>query len=138
MAWRLANIIRAQACITSLNEPYFADLQKDLASLIALILLLYSPRTSTPRDVLLSLPDMTATRVDKALGKISKQPPPSERTQRSLVLDLLDGVRGVSMYEAGKIRQAQVKRSIQSKYTEGPAKANGYEGALDGVAGLFG
>jgi exportin-5 len=130
-----------KACITSLNEPYFADLQKDLASLIALILLLYSPRTSTPRDVLLSLPDMTTSRVDKTLGKICKQPAPSERTQRSLVLDLLEGVRGVSIYEAGKIRQAQIKKSIQSKYMEvqtSSTNANGDDGALDGVAGLFG
>jgi exportin-5 len=130
-----------KACITSLNEPYFADLQKDLASLIALILLLYSRTTSTPRDVLLSLPDMTTTRVDKTLGKICKQPAPSERTQRSLVLDLLEGVRGVSIYEAGKIRQAQIKKSIQSKYMEvqtSSTNANGDDGALDGVAGLFG
>lgn len=130
-----------KACITSLNEPYFAELQKDLASLIALILLLYTSRTSTPRDILLSLPDMTPTRVDKTLSKICKQPPPSERLQRSLVLDLLEGVRGVSIYESGKIRQAQMKKTIQSKYTEvqtSSTNANGDDGALDGVAGLFG
>jgi exportin-5 len=130
-----------KACITSLNEPYFADLQKDLASLIALILLLYSARTDTPRNVLLSLPDMTTARVDKTLGKICKQPPPSERTQRSLVLDLLEGVRGVSIYEAGKIRPAQIKKTAQSKYMEvqtAPKITNGDDAGLEGVAGLFG
>ena len=85
---------------------------------------------------------MSTSRVEKALGKIGKQPSPSERTQRSLVLDLLEGVRGVSIYEAGKIRQAQVKKSIQNKYTEVQVQtstnANGDDGALDGVAGLFG
>jgi exportin-5 len=84
---------------------------------------------------------MTTARVDRTLGKICKQPAPSERTQRSLVLDLLEGVRGVSIYEAGKIRQAQIKKSIQSKYMEvqtSSTNANGDDGALDGVAGLFG
>ena len=129
-----------KSCITSLNEPYFAELQKDLASLIALILLLYTPRTSTPREVLLSLPDMTTTRVDRTLGKICKQPSPSERTRRALVLDLLEGVRGVSVYEAGRIKQPQINKSIQSRYMEvqPAANANGDDGALDGVAGLFG
>ena len=130
-----------KACITSLNEPYFADLQKDLASLIALILLLYTSRTSTPRDILLSLPDMSAAKVDKTLGRLCKHPPLSERMQRSLVLDLLEGVRGVSIYEQGKIKQVSAKKSIQSKYTElhtNTANANGDNGALDGVAGLFG
>lgn len=127
-----------KACITSLNERYFADLQKDLASLIALILFLYTCSTSTPRDVLLSLPDMTEARVDKTLAKICKQPAPSERVQRSLVLDLLEGVRGVSIYEQGRIRQAQVKK-VASKYTEPAAPvANGDDWVLDGVAGLFG
>ena len=129
-----------KACITSLNEPYFADLHKDLASLIALILILYSARTDTPRNILLSLPDMTTARVDRTLGKICKQPPPSERTQRSLVLDLLDGVRGVSIYEAGKIKPAQIKKTVQSKYMEvqmAPKISNGDDAGLEGVAGLF-
>ncbi|KAF2481839.1 armadillo-type protein, partial [Neohortaea acidophila] len=90
-----------KACITSLNEPYFSDMQKDLAALIAQILSLYSPRTNIPRDILLSLPAMTTAKVDKALGKIGKAA--NERQQRALVLNLLDGVRGVSIYEAGKI-----------------------------------
>ncbi|KAG9702550.1 nuclear import and export protein Msn5, partial [Aureobasidium melanogenum] len=44
-----------KACITSLNEPYFVDVQRDLANLIANIVALYSPLSSTARDVLLSL-----------------------------------------------------------------------------------
>ena len=129
-----------KACITSLNEPYFADMQKDLASLIALILLLYSPRTSTPRDVLLSLPDMQPAKVDKTLSRLCKQPMPNERTQRALVLDLLEGVRGVSIHEAGKIMPKK-KKVVQQQYMEveaKPAIVNGDDAGLESVAGLFG
>lgn len=132
-----------KACITSINEPYFADMQKDLAALIAQIVLLYSPLTNTPRDVLLSLPDMSASKVDKALAKMSKAP--SERQQRALVLDLLEGVRGVSIYEAGKIARetpkSKGKSGVQQQYMEveqGPGIAQGEEVGLEGVAGLFG
>ncbi|KAK4549064.1 hypothetical protein LTR36_007520 [Oleoguttula mirabilis] len=132
-----------KACITSINEPYFADMQKDLAALIAQILLLYSPLTNTPRDVLLSLPDMSASKVDKALSKMGKAQ--SERQQRALVLELLEGVRGVSIYEAGKIARETPKNKgksgLQQQYMEveqRPAIENGEEAGLEGVAGLFG
>lgn len=134
-----------KACITSLNEPYFADLQKDLASLIAHILLLYAPKTDTPRQVLLSLPDMSEKKVDKTLGKICKQPAPSERQLRALVLDLLEGVRGVSIYEAGKITMAapvaRKKEKVRERYMEveqQPTLTNGGEVGLESVAELFG
>ena len=130
-----------KACITSLNEPYFADMQKDLASLIALILLLYSPRTGTPREVLLSLPDMQPAKVDKTLARLCKQPVPGERTQRALVLDLLEGVRGVSIHEAGRIMPPKKKKAVQQQYMEvetKPAIVNGDDASLEGVAGLFG
>ncbi|KAK5172953.1 karyopherin [Saxophila tyrrhenica] len=131
-----------KACITSLNEPYFADMQKDLAALIAQILLLYAPKTPTPREVLLSLPDVSAAKVDKTLGRICKQPVPAERMLRSLVLDLLEGVRGVSIHEAGKIAAPPVKKAtVQPKYMEveqRPALANGDDAGLESVADLFG
>ncbi len=134
-----------KACITSLNEPYFADMQKDLAALIAQILLLYAPKTPTPREVLLSLPDVSQAKVDKTLGRICKQPVPSDRMLRSLVLDLLEGVRGISIHEAGKIAAPPAKKApkstVQQRYMEveqRPAIMNGEEDGLDGVAGLFG
>ena len=131
-----------KAAITSLNEPYFADMQKGLASLIALILQEYSPRTSTPREVLLSLPNMQAAAVDKTLRKLCAQPTPGERMQRALVLQLLEGVRGVSIYEAGKIRPKKVEK-VHRQYMEvekaPPTQVvNGHEAGLEGVAGLFG
>ena len=130
-----------KACITSLNEPYFADMQRDLASLIAQIISLYSPLTSTPRDVVASLPDMGAARVEKDVGKICASN--SARTQRALVLELLKNVRGVSIYEAGRIERESVqKRSkVQQQYMEveqQPGVVNGGEVGLEDVGGLFG
>jgi exportin-5 len=130
-----------KAGITSLNEPYFADIQKDLATLIAQIILLYAPSTGTPRDVLLSLPDMSDAKVDKAIGRICKTS--SERTLRSVVLDLLEGVRGVSIHEAGKItsKKAAKKTAVPQQYMEveqRPSIVNGNDAGLEDVAGLFG
>lgn len=132
-----------KACITSLNEPYFADMQKDLAALIAQIILLYTSRTNTPRDVLLSLPDMSESKVDRTIGRIMKAA--NERQQRALVLDLLEGVRGVSIYEAGKIHHTPKKgtnrKAVQQQYMEVQPEAvvvNGEDTGLESVAELFG
>ncbi|KAK1056928.1 karyopherin [Friedmanniomyces endolithicus] len=139
-----------QSCITSLHDPYFAEMQKDLASLIAQIILLYSPSTDTPREVLCSLPDMTVARVEKAFGRIAKAGG-SERVLRAVVLELLEGVRGVGIYEAGRIGVGAGvsggggeagKRGVRREYMEveaGPARVGeGEEVGLEGVAGLFG
>ncbi|KAI5361552.1 putative importin-beta domain, armadillo-like helical, exportin-1/5, exportin-5 [Septoria linicola] len=132
-----------KACITSLNEPYFADLQKDLATLIANIMVMYSSKTDTPRQVLLSLPDITEHRLEKAMAKMVRTS--NERSQRSVVLDLLEGVRGVSIHEMGKVEQAKAKRKenkgVAAQYTmaaEATGVVRGGEDELDGVAGLFG
>lgn len=128
-----------KSCITSLNEPYFADLQKDLARLIAQIVLLYAPKTSTPRSVLLSLPQMSEAKVDKAIARIGKSQ--NDRQQRAVVLDLLDSVRGVSIHEAGKItREPARKRSaVQKQYMEVEQKpTKGDDVGLDGIAGMLG
>lgn len=138
-----------KACITSLNEPYFADMQKDLAALIAQILVLYSPKTSTPREVLGSLPSISASKIEKTLSKLGKTH--NERTQRSLVLDLLDGLRGVSIYEAGKIARPLPPVALSSATKKGMGKAARYmeveprpavgsadDTDLEGLAGLFG
>ncbi|KAI9800227.1 MAG: hypothetical protein M1825_004211 [Sarcosagium campestre] len=91
-----------QAAITSLHDPYFVDLQKDLAQLIATVYILYSPLSAAPRHVLLSIPGVSSHKLDKtsaALFAIGS----NGRQQRALVLDLLEGVRGVSVAEQGRI-----------------------------------
>ncbi|KAK5132978.1 hypothetical protein LTR08_008341 [Meristemomyces frigidus] len=134
-----------KACITSINEPYFADMQKDLAALVAQIVLLYSRQTGTPREVLLSLPEMSAGRVDRALAKMGKAQ--SERQQRALVLELLEGVRGVGIYEAGRIareapRTGRGRGGAQERFMEveqAPVGVReGEEMGLEAIADLFG
>jgi len=142
-----------KAAITSLNEPYFVDVQKDLAALIASIVATYATLTTTARDVLLSLPDMTEEKVDKAATKLLKTA--SERQQRALVLDLLEGVRGVSIHEAGKIGISGVNGSRGGKskeksraaamYTadggmevEGTGIVRGNSPGLEGIGDMFG
>src|SRR3984957_2073235 len=94
-----------KACISSLNEPYFVDLQKDLAHLIASILTYYSPITGTPRQILLSLPGIQETAVDKCIEYILR-PAMQPRQQRALVLDLLRDLKGVSISEQGRITKS--------------------------------
>ncbi|EMT68671.1 hypothetical protein FOC4_g10013091 [Fusarium odoratissimum] len=91
-----------KACITSFHEPYFVELQKDLAALIATIVVYYSPITSSPRDVLLSLPNVNMADLDR-LSTYMAKPGAHTRQQRALVLDLLKDLKGVSVSEMGKL-----------------------------------
>ncbi|OHF04378.1 hypothetical protein CORC01_00230 [Colletotrichum orchidophilum] len=144
-----------RACITSFHEPYFVDLQKDLASLIAATVVYYSPVTSTPRDILMSLPNIRQADLDRLNDFVSK-PAAHTRQQRALVLDLLKDLKGVSIAEMGKLPKnsgfGRSKRSNRSKMaqefmtpanesrTRGGGVADGGRAtpdALEGVAGLF-
>lgn len=107
-----------KACISSFNEPYFVEqgLEKDLTSLIAAILKNFSPLTGTPGQVLLSLPGMTEGNVSSQLAQI--QQAVNERQQRVLVSKLLEGVRGTSIHEIGKIAKPMRgrKSDIESRF----------------------
>lgn len=104
-----------KACISSLNEAYFVDLHKDIAQLIASILLHYSPHTDTPRQILLSLPRIEEKAVTKCIDYITRQGT-QQRQQRALVLDLLRDIKGVSISEQGRIsKNASQARKERSK-----------------------
>ena len=94
-----------KACITSIHEPYFVELQKELASLVATTVREYAPLTSTPRDVLLSLPDVDPTEVDAKIAFILRRDA-SPRQQRASVLDLLRDLKGVSISEMGRLSKS--------------------------------
>ncbi|KAI9801654.1 MAG: hypothetical protein M1833_002336 [Piccolia ochrophora] len=98
-----------QAAITSLHASYFVDLQKDLASLIATIFTLYTPLTATPRQVLLSLPGVSAPKLDRTANALFAVAG-NGRQQRALVLELLESVRGVSVAEMGRWEVRGVRR----------------------------
>ncbi|KAF7912211.1 uncharacterized protein EAF01_001232 [Botrytis porri] len=134
-----------KAAISSLNEPYFVELQKDLASLIASILAHYAPITDTPKQILLSLPRIQEKAVDNCIEALTL-PGIQQRAQRVLVLDLLKDLKGVSISEQGRIsKSASVVRKERSKMQEafmrGPVEDNRKVKSeiddLEGVAGLF-
>ncbi|OKL56700.1 hypothetical protein UA08_08012 [Talaromyces atroroseus] len=140
-----------RACITSVHEPYFVDMQRDLATLIASIWVLYGPSTPAPRSVMLSLPGMTEQRV--SYTETSLMSSTSGRQQRALVLDLLEGLRGVSISEQGKIigtreERRKARSAMQQRYmSTAPADMEGQQKLkvdiddgpdLGGIADMFG
>ena len=133
-----------KACIVSLHDPYFVDIQSDLAQLIASIVKRYSAITDTPRQILLSLPNMDQPSVDGALQKIFKADGAS-RVQRAIVLKLLENLRGVSISEQGRLPKPDPKKArsaLQEKYmtVEQPLRSNVDKERspdLGGVADMF-
>ena len=131
-----------KACITSLHDPYFVDLQKDLAQLIASIVVAYNPRTETPKQILLSLPLMSADGVDRAIRHLARSHS-NGRQQRAIVLDLLESLRGVSVSEQGKIAKPDPKKirsAMQEKYMTVDVQTNGEKDEspdLAGIANMF-
>lgn len=94
-----------KACITSLHEHHFVDMQRELGNVMAAIVANYSPLTRTPRDILASLPNIAADDVDRCLAKIHA-PNVNQRMQRGLILDLLKDLKGVSIAEMGKVQRS--------------------------------
>lgn len=121
-----------KACIASIHEPYFAELQKDLAALVGSIIHLYSTRTDTPRRVLQSLPGMTEDGIAMHFEQIRKAS--NERKQRAAVLSLLESVRGTSIYEQGKIPKSTGHRrsALEQQFMDHMA----VDDSINGVASL--
>lgn len=132
-----------KACVTSLHDPYFAEMQKDFAQLIASILISYTPRTERPKQVLLSLPEMAPEKLDRAIRHLFRAHQ-NTRQQRAIVLDLLEGFRGVAIHEQGKLPKPDAKKlrtALQEKYMTVDMQANEKKELspdLGGVAAMFG
>ncbi|OAP58493.1 hypothetical protein AYL99_07583 [Fonsecaea erecta] len=126
-----------KTAITCLNDGYFADHQAHYAQLIASIWVSYGlprhvpatettpaherpPFSSTPREVILSLPGMTEAKVDHAANLLLKEASVGTRSKRrrAIILALLEGVRGVRVSELGKIDTRQQHSKILEKYKE--------------------
>lgn len=132
-----------RACITSLHDPYFVDIQSDLASLVGNIITEYCNLSDTPAQLLCSLPGVPEEAVLKTIEKLSNKNNTS-RQQRAIVLKLLEGLRGVSISEQGKFPRLDPKKArsaLQEKYmtTEvksvAPVKRESPD--LGGVADMF-
>ena len=132
-----------KACIESLNDPYFVEMQKDFAQLIASILTTYHARTPTPQNILLSLPGMRIDQVNRAIEHML-QAHGNPRKQRATVLHLLQGFRGVAINEQGKLPRPDPKKSksaMQQRYLTNDmetSKSNAESPDLGGVADMFG
>ncbi|KAL4879609.1 armadillo-type protein [Aspergillus karnatakaensis] len=137
-----------KACITSVHEPYFVDMQKDLAQLISSIWILYGSSSPTPKALILSLPGMSEQRVAATEAALLRST--SSRQQRALILDLLEGLRGVSIAEQGKILGSREERrrarsALQERYMSNEMEAQqGHKvdindgPDLSGIADMFG
>lgn len=150
-----------KACLTSFHEQYFVEVQKELASLIATIVVYYGPLTSTPKDVLLSLPNVNPAELERLTPFMAK-PGSHTRQQRAIVLELLKDLKGVTVSEMGKLAKtagfggsSRGKKSSRSKMAQGfmsasteadggVTRGNGVPGprrttpdALEGVSNLF-
>ncbi|KAL0467793.1 nuclear import and export protein Msn5 [Neurospora intermedia] len=152
-----------RAAISSMNDPYFVDTQKDLATLIATILSHFcvgddfSGGNSAPRQILCSLPGIKEQEVDRTLTFL-RRPGTHSRQQRAVVLDLLRNVKSVSISEMGKlkdpredlVKKAPKRSKMAQKFmtpqqgvdttVTGTEQGTGKRQAtpdLEGVAGMF-
>lgn len=126
------------SAVDSLHDDYFVDVQKELAQLIATIFMLYSPTSATPRRLLTSLPGISEEKVDYVQAKL--QTCSSSRIQRALMLDLLDGLRGVAMSEKGKVNVKPRVQDRKAQMMQHQQQQNNYRQEspdLGGVADMF-
>ena len=132
-----------KTCVTSLHDPYFVELHKEFAQLIASILIFYTPRTERPKEILLSLPGMDPEKLSRATRHLFKAQQ-NTRQQRAIVLDLLEGFRGVAIHEQGKLPKPDAKKlrsALQDKYMTVDVQVNDTKEAspdLGGLAAMFG
>jgi exportin-5 len=83
------------------------------------------------------------TRVDRKLARLKTVSRSDERQQRSIVLDLLSSVRGLSIQEQGRIERAKPRRKTKfeeqymSVEPSASAIVRGTSPGLEGVAGMF-
>jgi exportin-5 len=129
-----------KAAISSFNEDYFADCQTKLAGLIAQVISLDEPTT---RAVIVSLPGLDQGKVDRRLERLRNAR--STHQGAAVVLEMLQGLRGVSIHELGRMGGVQRKKKGKSAVEEmgmagivNDGIQRGGEEQLDGVAGMFG
>ena len=130
-----------KSAITSLHEPYFTDIQKDLSNLIVSIIHL-SPTDA--ESVISSLPGLNSQpdRVREALARIMSTS--SERLGRAVVLDLLEQIRGVSIHEMGRITTPRRKKVNAKVFATSSGRGmdvdrgdRGNSPSLEGVSDMF-
>ena len=132
-----------KSCITSIHDSYFVEMQRELATVIASIVTIYSQMTDTPQSVLCSLPSMSIEKVDRLQRHLFKTKT-NHRQQRALVLVFLESLRGVSISEQGKVEKPDPKKirsAAQERYMTVEIKPKEERQAspeLEGISAMFG
>ena len=151
-----------RAAIVCIHDGYYAEYQQYYAQLIAMIWLYYglptlgatnasgglpgvTPNaevvkpalTLTPRNVLLTLPGMTEPKLDTAANQLLKEGVGGKvKKLRAIILNLLEGVRGVRVSELGKIDTRQQQSRILELYKQresiGVGNGDGADGDKEG------
>ncbi|KAJ6157769.1 hypothetical protein N7470_005361 [Penicillium chermesinum] len=117
-----------KACITSVHEPYFVDMQKDLAQLIASIWFIYGPASSTPRDIFLTLPGITEEKVVNTEAQL--------RRSASLANSVLLFSNSLSLFGAALQERYMTNHEMEAQESNPRVDIN--DGPdLSGVADLF-
>ena len=117
-----------KACVASFHDPAFVDVQKELAILVAQIVVYYGPFTDTARQLLLSLPSVREQDLNRLADFVDK-PTSNTRLQRAIVLDLLKDVKAVSVSEMGKLsKSAAAIGSANGKTASGGAANRNADG----------
>ncbi|KAI0409384.1 ARM repeat-containing protein [Xylaria palmicola] len=146
------------ACVSSLHDPHFVEQQKELAGLIATVVVHYSALSPTARDVLVSLPNIKPAEVDQGI-EFMLRGGTSSRGQRAVILELLRNLKGVSVSEMGKLSKSSglapsqttprkpPRSKLAQKYMTAPESTNhetndrgadaDHTSGLEGLAGLF-
>ncbi|KIV99830.1 uncharacterized protein PV09_08500 [Verruconis gallopava] len=127
--------------IQSFNEGYFTESQTKLAGLIAQIISLDENAT---KAVILSLPNMDPEKVQRRFERLRQTKSPTQGA--AIVLEMLQGLRGVSIHELGKITAAPRRKASRDKLKMememggivNDGIRRGGEEELDGIAGMFG
>jgi len=123
-----------QTALTSLHEPYFVDIQRELASLLSSIIHYYSPHTdNAPGRILLTISSLDPNKVEQAVGRIvnSQRSGSGEKEQRGVVLDLLEGIKGVRVSEVGKVAFGDRKSDRAKRGWSQYGNGNGSNGGMD-------
>jgi len=147
-----------QACVASFHDSSFVELQRELAVLIANIVVYYGRYTDTARKLLLSIPNVAEQDLNR-LAEFVDKPTSNTRQQRAIVLELLKDVKGISISEMGKMpksivpmSRAEAARSnrrtdrsrMAQQFMEHPEQGTGGtpgtdegQDSLESIAGLF-
>jgi len=109
-----------RSALEAMHDPYFSELQRDIAYVITVIYVGFSDFSLAPRETLASvLPEARVAKLHERLETTR-----SQRTQRSVILEALESIKGVPRSEMGR-REVDLGIGEPAKlHTDGPNHGN--------------